>query len=553
MSRIRYFGPAMVIGLALVSATAPAGELIVNLGGGNFEDGVKPAARQIIAEFGSGLAHNSAVDPDPQTFYSQFVPYSSTSKLASFSDDQVTVYITDEETGASSDGLGGTVGQGVAMEDISRSLVELNYQFVAGRRYTVRVEYDNTLYTGSGDIDGVVLFAYNGGGAGSGTPAIRGIDLDTGEEFVDGDYLHYNWGRRILFTAVGFSSPPQELQWQTTSGGAFYPTTATTGGSVVWYQADQWVSSTDGDIQVTVSAPSSSSAMFHLTIFRMQARETLEPEETPPQNANSPRAMQAQAARPIALFTGELRTFELSNPVQPNPANVQKIDARLATFPTKVNPPVLDPAGSIVATTDTAPFDNISDAIKTARVFATPQQRYWLKMEAGNTIGPVLLTWAVRNAKSGDTEIAHQANVIVRERSAFRQVRFLDPPEGRYKGQSRDPAVNMVEASGLVGFQPVGVNGYIQPYWTPKFVIDASAWAPNDVQARNQKAQEYEAGLVQNVLESDWIATYDNKALVRLQVAPLPMREAYRRKTPASTGTSWHQRRDSQPIGRSCN
>ena len=167
MNRTSCLSFCVALATILASGIASAGDLIINLGGGRFEEDVKPRARQIIAASGNGLGHNSTTDEnnyDYHSFTANFSASSDNTKLASFSDDQVTVYITDTTTGEMSSGLGGIVGQGVALEDIDHSLVELNYQFTAGRVYSIRVEYKNIKYTGNGDIDGVVLFAYNGGG-----------------------------------------------------------------------------------------------------------------------------------------------------------------------------------------------------------------------------------------------------------------------------------------------------------------------------------------------------------------------------------------------------
>ncbi len=83
-------------------------------------------------------------------------------KIAIFSDDGVSVFV-DGDSVPILDRF--NVGQ--HLPDLNQSFHVLNLpggaKWEGGRAYHIRIEYKNTIYTGSGDIDGATLFAYAGG------------------------------------------------------------------------------------------------------------------------------------------------------------------------------------------------------------------------------------------------------------------------------------------------------------------------------------------------------------------------------------------------------
>ena len=83
-------------------------------------------------------------------------------KLAAFSDDGVSIDVYDYVSGLSQSNVLDQKGVGQPLPDLDRSLKELDYFFEPDHRYRLRVHYLNTLYTGDGDIDGVLLLAFAG-------------------------------------------------------------------------------------------------------------------------------------------------------------------------------------------------------------------------------------------------------------------------------------------------------------------------------------------------------------------------------------------------------
>ena len=153
--------------------------LIRNLGDADYS-GVEAVATG-IAQDGTGLFHRSREEEGPFTFEADFIPAADTSKLAAFSDDGVTVLINRfDENGELP--MGYTVtnvanhGAGQALPRLGQSLKPIHYEFEAGRKYRIYVEYSNTVYQGASDIDGVLLFAYAGGGS-AGTHSPLPINL----------------------------------------------------------------------------------------------------------------------------------------------------------------------------------------------------------------------------------------------------------------------------------------------------------------------------------------------------------------------------------------
>ena len=220
------------IALALLATAAPAvtfaqgAPLIRNLGAVDYS-GVEAVAAG-IAQDGEGLAYRSHAEEGPFTFEADFTPAADTSKLAAFSDDGVTVSIAaaDESGGATTFETTNVsnLGVGQALPKLGQSLKPIIYDFEAGKSYRVRVVYSNTVYTGSGDIDGVLLFAYAGGGTtGTRSPfpvnlvAAPSADLPVGTEVTitashpDVESPVYTWRRRCLDSLIN----PRTPDWET--------------------------------------------------------------------------------------------------------------------------------------------------------------------------------------------------------------------------------------------------------------------------------------------------------------------------------------------------
>ncbi len=86
-----------------------------------------------------------------------FQPTSDNSKLALLSDDGTSMWIDGEQVLNHAD-------KGQGFEDFDSTFQPLATSFKAGQIYHLRLKYTNTIHSNDGDMDGITLFAYNGGG-----------------------------------------------------------------------------------------------------------------------------------------------------------------------------------------------------------------------------------------------------------------------------------------------------------------------------------------------------------------------------------------------------
>ncbi|MDB5345854.1 MAG: cyanophycinase and related exopeptidase-like protein [Schlesneria sp.] len=98
---------------------------------------------------------------DDRTFSFVISDVSAPITLYAFSDDGVTVTITDMATGTPRTALS-RYGQGQALPNLAQSFQKCDGVLEAGKSYTVTIKYKNTLYTGEGDVDGVVMLGIGG-------------------------------------------------------------------------------------------------------------------------------------------------------------------------------------------------------------------------------------------------------------------------------------------------------------------------------------------------------------------------------------------------------
>lgn len=86
-----------------------------------------------------------------------FAPYSNNSKLALLSDDGTSVWIDGAQ-------VLNRAGTGQGFEKFETTFYPLSYSFQAGRTYHLRLQYTNTTHRNDADVDGISLWAYDGGG-----------------------------------------------------------------------------------------------------------------------------------------------------------------------------------------------------------------------------------------------------------------------------------------------------------------------------------------------------------------------------------------------------
>jgi hypothetical protein len=146
--------------------------------GGSDEAAARAHAKKILAKqahLGRSSEGEGAQGED-WSQYCLFSPGASGARVAAFSDDGVTVTVTDVTAGAA--GTPTVVlnekGNGQPLPNLAKSFHPLktgpdaqnDYEFQAGRDYKIEVDYLNTKYTGRADLDGVLLIAYGVGAGG---------------------------------------------------------------------------------------------------------------------------------------------------------------------------------------------------------------------------------------------------------------------------------------------------------------------------------------------------------------------------------------------------
>jgi len=94
---------------------------------------------------------------ETRTFDGFFQAASNTSKLAILSDDGSSVSVDGHQ-------ILNRAGQGQGFENFDSCFAPLTFSFTAGQTYHITVQYTNTTHLGDADVDGVSLWAYDGGG-----------------------------------------------------------------------------------------------------------------------------------------------------------------------------------------------------------------------------------------------------------------------------------------------------------------------------------------------------------------------------------------------------
>ncbi len=168
---------------ALLARASVAGDMVDVLWPDSTFGDVEDEA-EAIKNSPSELGYHSVGNPgdvnfDDLPFLILFEPSTDGVQLAAFSDDGVSVTITDTETGVTETPLE-RWGQPQPLSKVEKSLWPVPYSpgFRAGGTYEIRVRYLNTLYTGGGDIDGVKLFAFAGAAVAT---VVKEIEVDSGD------------------------------------------------------------------------------------------------------------------------------------------------------------------------------------------------------------------------------------------------------------------------------------------------------------------------------------------------------------------------------------
>jgi len=158
----------------------------------------------------------STYAPDEQIFEGNFTPDYTTS-LAILSDDGADVYVNGSKVWSGK-------GQPQDLSTLSQSLHTVSVTLQAGTVYNIKIDYTNTIYTGSYDIDGCTLFAYP-----SPTQGDRGFKITAMNIVkVDGQTTPSGWNGRLFKASNGNRSVTVRATIDT----------ATAGQTVYWSYVD---------------------------------------------------------------------------------------------------------------------------------------------------------------------------------------------------------------------------------------------------------------------------------------------------------------------------
>ena len=163
-----------IAGFFIVTQTAfsqtvrPLSDIFLNLGGRSKAKVEEIAALQATQQWkmDRGPLYKSTPEinndrnkvVDEVIFDGFFIAKSANSKLALFSDDGCDMFVDGAKVLPNY-----SVGQ--HLPTLKQSLHFINFSFVPGQTYHIKVRYSNTIFLGPTDIDGCTLFAFQGGGA----------------------------------------------------------------------------------------------------------------------------------------------------------------------------------------------------------------------------------------------------------------------------------------------------------------------------------------------------------------------------------------------------
>lgn len=187
--------------LAQTPAASSLGGIFVNKGDAPL------SAVQAIADAQKTTQPAYKSNGEETLFYDVFFKaHSNNSKLALLSDDGTSVWIDDEQV------LSGA-GQGQGFDQAGAvTFYSLSKTFVKDEIYHVRLEYTNTIHAGDVDVDGISLWAYDGGGEIVDGPIIKKLQYKKGEGAWQDvpEKLYVAVGSDLEFKAI---KTPTEGEW----------------------------------------------------------------------------------------------------------------------------------------------------------------------------------------------------------------------------------------------------------------------------------------------------------------------------------------------------
>lgn len=160
-------------------AIVPLGDAFQDMGSSGFSSVQAEATAQTSPLTWPKYPSDPPSVPAYETIEGDFTPASNATKVAVFSDDGVDVTVNGTK-------IHSRRGQGQALPNLSQSLHVLNYTWQAGQVYHVKIDFSNIAHSDNTDVDGLTVFAYDGGGSVADTVQISIQCIDNQEGAPDG-------------------------------------------------------------------------------------------------------------------------------------------------------------------------------------------------------------------------------------------------------------------------------------------------------------------------------------------------------------------------------
>ncbi len=337
--------------------------------------------------------------------------------------------------------------------------------------------------------------------------------------FEQGDYLHHNYGKRLRFTAEGFSSSSSGFNWSTSAGGTIASDPNANPNdppdkTIAWDQEDDFVSSVSDDIVVTCTdSVTGESASFEFAIFHLDDEDE---------------------SKHNVMYVGETRTFEIAavawNPKTGgevvsttrlrgliknglpekfgNANKVKKIILRTHKYTKDYKDVLAKPYKSGV-------IEKVNlEVVKTRAGI----QKMYVTVTAGVTPGDVNITYEMDLILNKILLIHRQHIEVKASTGAFDGVEFKVE---QFQVLNKDPIHGEPEALRVIKL-PAGENDYKKQYLKYDSQQPITYWpkikcvVTNGTAAQKKaKAQQYEVGFASAVLETNRVSRYDDNSEIK--------------------------------------
>lgn len=161
------------------NAAVPLGDAFQDMGSSDLSATKAEATAQTSSLTWPKYPSDPSSVPAYEKIEGYFIPTSNSTKVAVFSDDGADVTVNGTKIHSQS-------GQGQALPKLEQSFHELSYTWEAGKIYHVEIDFSNIAHSDNTDVDGLTLFAYDGGGSVADVAEISVKCIDSQEGAPDG-------------------------------------------------------------------------------------------------------------------------------------------------------------------------------------------------------------------------------------------------------------------------------------------------------------------------------------------------------------------------------